>query len=140
MFDFTLRVSKEYIDKYLSKNAYSADVVNIVKALQVKDITTLYIDEDEKSIRITIPQGVSVKPYFNLLYTTIRKIEANNKYVSLFVEGKITIELPIYSSTTYLTNAHNSFFSRNLGYSVNELVISFRFYDDKFDEVDLSYL
>ena len=140
IFDINLRYSQKYIDRYISKSAYSKDVIELVKALEVKDITTLYIDEDEKSIRITIPNGVAVKPYFTKLYNIIKQIENSGKYVSLFVEGKITIDLPFYDYMSYKTNLQNSFFFRNLSFGVNELVISVRWYNEKTDEIDLSSL
>lgn len=140
IFDINLRYSRPYIDKYISKCSYSQEVIELIKALEVKDITTLYIDEDEKSIRITVPKGIAVKPYFNKLFQTVKSIEKTGKYVSFFIEGKITIELPLYYSTWYITDEQNKFFYKNLGYSVNELVISVKWYGDKLSEIDLSYL
>ena len=79
----------EFVDKYFKKTKYSIYCLDIIKALNV-NVNDVYIDEDDKSIRIEIPEGVKCKPY---VYGINNIINNSNKYFSLTVNGSIHIDV-----------------------------------------------
>ena len=79
----------EFVDKYFKKTKYSVYCLDIIKALNV-NVNDVYIDEDDKSIRIEIPEGVKCKPY---IYGLNNIINNSSKYFSLTVNGSIHIDV-----------------------------------------------
>lgn len=79
----------EFVDKYFKKTKYSVYCLDIIKALNV-NVNDVYIDEDDKSIRIEIPEGVKCKPY---IYGLNNSINNSWKYFSLTVNGSIHIDV-----------------------------------------------
>ena len=79
----------EFVDNYFKKTKYSVECLNIIKALNV-NIDDVYIDEDDKSIRIEIPEGVRCKPQ---IYSLDAYINNSNKYLSITVNGSIHIDV-----------------------------------------------
>lgn len=79
----------EFVDNYFSKSKYSVDCLNIVKALNLK-VENVYIDEDSKSIRIEIPDGVKCKPW---IYGVASWLEHSKKYLCIVVNGSIHIDV-----------------------------------------------
>lgn len=79
----------EFVDKYFKKTKYSVYCLDIIKALNV-NVNDVYIDEDDKSIRIEIPEGMKCKPY---IYGLNNIINNSNKYFSLTVNGSIHIDV-----------------------------------------------
>lgn len=79
----------EFVDKYFKKTKYSVYCLDIIKALNV-NVNDIYVDEDDKSIRIEIPEGVKCKPY---IYGLNNIINNSSKYFSLTVNGSIHIDV-----------------------------------------------
>lgn len=81
--------NREFVDNYFKKTKYSVHCLDIIKALNV-NVNDVYIDEDDKSIRIEIPEGVKCKPW---IYGLKAPIENSNKYLSITVNGSIHIDV-----------------------------------------------
>ena len=124
---------KKYVDDFFKVGEYSYDMLEVLRILDIKDIKSVWLDEDDNCIRVTIPKDVKLK--ISWIYTCGRDLEAikmrSKKHILIDIEGTLTFQ-------SGDTDANKKFFSF-LGHNINEMRISISSFKDEQPVVDLTW-
>ena len=86
-------IPRRFYKDYFNKAQYSQLVLCLMNVLKVNNINDVYIDEDNNALRVTMPKGHHLNVNYYNFYEKISQLSNKfNKYIKIFIEGKLTID------------------------------------------------
>ena len=86
-------IPRHFYNDYFNKAKYSQIALCLMNALKVNNINDVYIDEDNNALRVTIPKEHHLNINYYNFYEKISQLRNKfNKYIKIFIEGKLTID------------------------------------------------
>ena len=125
LYQINRRKSGPFIDKYLNRSKYSSDIIELIRQIDIKNMTQVEIYEYDNSIRIVIPNGTKMKLYTSRAMEILKQFRDRGIYVFFEINGTLELKLPIYElQSLHIYEEYHNYFLRNyVAHNIENLIV-----------------